>query len=88
MSDIADILASELHDLDLVPSDIAVGLILLQDEQEREQAERRTNGEVRCTRLQLIMVPRGFLFAYLGKFYSSLIKPCMETSSKSHYGLI
>lgn len=52
MSDIADILASELHDLDLVPSDIAVGLILLQDEQEREQSERRTKGEVRSTRLQ------------------------------------
>lgn len=49
MSDIADILASELHDVDLVPSDIAVGLILLQDEQEREQAERRTKGEVRNT---------------------------------------
>jgi len=49
VSDIADILASELHDVDLVPSDIAVGLILLQDEQEREQAERRTKGEVRNT---------------------------------------
>ena len=52
VSDIADILASELHDIDLVPSDIAVGLILLQDEQEREQAERRTKGEVRSTTLQ------------------------------------
>ena len=50
MSDIADILASELHDVDLVPSDIAVGLILLQDEQEREQAERRSKGEVRNTK--------------------------------------
>lgn len=46
VSDIADILASELHDVDLVPSDIAVGLILLQDEQEQEQAERRTKGEI------------------------------------------
>ena len=52
VSDIADILASEFHDLDLVPSDIAVGLILLQDEQEREQAEKRRNGEVSRTRLQ------------------------------------
>ena len=76
MSDIADILASELHDLDLVPSDIAVGLILLQDEQEREQAERRTKGEVRSTRLQLIMKPiwRIFLFAYVAvNFWFQLI---------------
>lgn len=64
MSDIADILASELHDVDLVPSDIAVGLILLQDEQDREQAERRTKGEVRNSRLHLIhvMLPRGFFY--------------------------
>ena len=47
MSDIADILASGLHDVDLVPSDVAVGLILLQEEQERENAEKRTKGEVR-----------------------------------------
>lgn len=47
VSDIADILASGLHDVDVVPSDVAVGLILLQEEQEREQAEKRLKGEVR-----------------------------------------
>ncbi|XP_078347675.1 diacylglycerol lipase-beta-like isoform X2 [Oculina patagonica] len=46
VSDIADILASGLHDVDLVPSDVAVGLILLQEEQEREHAEKRTKGEI------------------------------------------
>ena len=47
MSDIAEILASGLQDLDVVPSDVAVGLILLQEEQEQEQAKKRAKGEVR-----------------------------------------
>ena len=51
MSDIADILASGLHGVDMVASDVAVGLILLQEEQEREQAERRMKGEVRDSEL-------------------------------------
>lgn len=47
MSDIADILASGLHGVDIVASDVAVGLILLQEEQDREQMERKMKGEVR-----------------------------------------
>ena len=47
ISDIADILACQLHDVDVVPSDVAVGLILLQEEQEREEGQKRANGEVR-----------------------------------------
>ena len=46
MSDIADILASGLHDVDVVPSDVAVGLILLQEEQDREGCQNRVKGEV------------------------------------------
>ena len=46
MSDIADILASGLHDVDVVPSDVAVGLILLQEEQDREGRQNRVKGEV------------------------------------------
>ena len=56
MSDIADIIASGLHDVDIVPSDVAVGLILLQEEQEREQAEKRTRGEVMDSGLHLILL--------------------------------
>ena len=47
VSDIADILASGLHGVDIVASDVAVGLILLQEEQDREQMERKMKGEVR-----------------------------------------
>lgn len=47
MSDIADILASGLHGVDIVASDVAVGLILLQEEQDRELMERKMKGEVR-----------------------------------------
>ena len=46
MSDIADILASGLHDVDVVPSDVAVGLILLREEQDREDRQNRAKGEV------------------------------------------
>ena len=46
VSDIADILASEFHDFDVVPSDIAVGLILLREEEERQKAEKTAKGEV------------------------------------------
>lgn len=46
MSDIADILASGLHDVDVVPSDVAVGLILLREEQDREDRRNRAKGEV------------------------------------------
>lgn len=45
VSDIADILASGLHGVDIVASDVAVGLILLQEEQDREQMERKMKGE-------------------------------------------
>ena len=51
VSDIADILAAGFHDVDVVPSDIAVGLILLQEEQEREHCEKRAKGEVRLVSL-------------------------------------
>ena len=46
VSDIADILASEFHDFDVVPSDVAVGLILLREEEERGKAEKMAKGEV------------------------------------------
>lgn len=46
MSDIADILACGLHDVDVVPSDVAVGLILLREEQDREDRQNRAKGEV------------------------------------------
>ncbi|RMX38306.1 hypothetical protein pdam_00010928 [Pocillopora damicornis] len=45
VSDIADILASGLHGVDIVASDVAVGLILLQEEQDHEQMERKMKGE-------------------------------------------
>ena len=41
-----DILASGLHDVDVVPSDVAVGLILLREEQDREDRQNRAKGEV------------------------------------------
>lgn len=66
MSDIADILASGLHDVDLVPSDVAVGLILLQEEQEQEHAEKRKKGEVRDSRLHIIP-PRRVLGTKINK---------------------
>lgn len=46
VSDIADILASGLHDVDVVPSDVAVGLILLREEQDREDRQNRAKGEM------------------------------------------
>ena len=48
VSDISEVLSSWFHDADVVASDIAVGLILLQQQQEHEQAEEISQpGEVR-----------------------------------------
>lgn len=48
VSDISEVLSAWFHDADVVASDIAVGLILLQQQQEQMQAEERSQpGEVR-----------------------------------------
>lgn len=46
-SDIARGLAIVFHDVDLVPSDIAAGLILLNREQSRQVQENREGSKVR-----------------------------------------
>ncbi|XP_031568026.1 sn1-specific diacylglycerol lipase beta-like isoform X2 [Actinia tenebrosa] len=45
ISDIAGMFASELHGIDAVPSDVAAGLILLQEQQEEEERQKIQDGQ-------------------------------------------
>jgi len=46
ISDIAQVFASELHGLDAVPSDVAVGLVLLHEKQNEEERKLLESGKV------------------------------------------